>query len=125
MKKNLIYILVFLALTSFLYSQKIHNHGAKIYFNSAVKVKMIDIDFKNDNDGLITIREQSEVRNEGGDYINESGTIMITESTIFQTTENLINRGIIFNDDLSKTIVFKNVINYSIINNESIIEIGE
>ncbi len=119
-------LLLFTSFFSYnLTSQTFTNKGAKISFNSAVKVKMIDIDFKNDNDGLITIKEQSEVRNEGGDYINESGTIIITESTIFQTTENLINRGIIFNDDLSRTIVFKNVINYSIINNESNIEIGE
>lgn len=125
MKKNLIYIVLLLAFSSLMYSQKIHNHGANIYFNDGVKVKMVDIEFVNDDDGDVTIREASEVRLDGGDFRNESGYILITEASIIQTTENLINKGTFLNDELSFTIVFKNVVNYGTINNEHIIEIGE
>ena len=125
MNKIAIFISKSIVLSSIMYSQKIHNHGAKIYFNDAVKVKMVDIEFVNDDNGNVTIREASQVLLEGGNFRNENGYILITEASIIQTTENLINKGTFFNDELSFTIVFKNVVNYGTINNEHIIEIGE
>ncbi len=125
MKKLFIILIAIFAFTPFMYSQKIHNHGANIYFNDGVIVKMVDIEFVNDNGGNVTMRDASQVRLDGGNFRNESGYILITEAAIIQTTENLINKGTFFNDELSFTVVFKNVVNYGTINNEHIIEIGE
>lgn len=96
-----------------------------MFLKGAVFMKAVNLDVKNDNSGVLSIREASTLKVQNGDVINESGTVNMIGTSTLEVTENLINKGNFNNESSSSTIVKKNVVNSGGIYNESIIEIGE
>jgi hypothetical protein len=123
MKKSIIFFLMFAPLA--LYSAGLNNQGAKISLNSTVFMKVVNLEMKNDNNGLVVVRQASELRVEGADFINESGTVNLQDVSLLEVSENLINKDAYNNESSSHTIVKKNVVNSGDIYNASMIEIGE
>jgi hypothetical protein len=124
MIKIIILISLFL-ISAELYSAGINNKGAKIYLNDNVFMKVVNLEVKNDNSGLVVVREASELRVVGSDFVNESGTVNLQDVSLLEVSENLINKGTYNNESSSHTIVKKNVVNSGDIYNASMIEIGE
>ena len=123
--KKLFYILILIFIPAISLSAGINNNGAKISLNSTVFMKVVNLEIKNDNSGLVVVREASELRVVGADFVNESGILNLQDISILEVSENLINKGEYNNESSSHTIVKKNVVNSGDIYNESMIEIGE
>jgi hypothetical protein len=124
MKKIIIIIsLFFISAESF--SAGINNNGAKISLNSTVFMKVVNLAMKNDNGGTLAVREASELRVVGADFVNENGTVNLQDISLLEVSENLINKGVYNNESSSHTKVKKNVVNSGDIYNASLIEIGE
>jgi hypothetical protein len=123
--KKILYILIIIFIPAISLSAVIKNQGTKIFLNNNVFMKVVNLEMKNENSGSIIVRDTSELRVEGGDFINESGTVNLQDISILEVSENLINKGSYNNESSSHTIVKKNVVNSGDIYNASMIEIGE
>ena len=88
-------------------------------------MKVVNLEMKNDNSGSIIVRDTSELRVVGADFINQSGTVNLKDVSLLEVSENLINNDAYNNESSSHTVVKKNVVNSGDINNASMIEIGE
>ncbi|MDT3740581.1 MAG: hypothetical protein RO257_13900 [Candidatus Kapabacteria bacterium] len=124
MKTVIIYILLLMALQANLFSAGFKNSGAKISLNNTVYVKVKDMEVKNDNNGEIIVRQTSELKVEGADLVNESGSIKVLGS-VLGVNKNLINKDIFNTESSSLSVVIMNIVNSGTIYNESVIEIGE
>lgn len=121
-------LVIFISLifiVSDLFSAVIKNHGTKIFLNNNVFMKVVNLEMKNDNSGSIIVRDTSELRVVGADFINQSGTVNLKDVSLLEVSENLINNDAYNNESSSHTVVKKNVVNSGDINNASMIEIGE
>lgn len=123
MKRTIILFMMFVPIS--MYAAGINNSGAKISLNNNVYMKVVNLEMKNDDSGLVVVREASELRVVGADFVNESGTVDLQDISILEVSENLINKGEYNNESSSRTIVKKNVVNSGDIFNASMIEIGE
>jgi len=126
--KSIIHILIYITtffVTQSLLGQSFNNSGAKISLNNNVYMKVVNLEMKNDNSGNLVVREASELRVEGADFVNESGTVNLQDVSLVEVSENLINKGDYNNESSSHTVVKKNVVNSGDIYNASMIEIGE
>ena len=121
----LISIILGLLITQNLNCQSFKNSGAGIFLNGNIFVKVVNLVVKNDDGGEIIIREASEMRVENADFINESGTLVLSDISLLRVSKNLINKDMFNNESSSHTEVIQNVVNSGFIYNESIIEIGE
>ncbi len=124
MKTVITYILLLMALQANLFSAGFKNSGAKISLNNTVYVKVKDMEVKNDNNGEIIVRQASELKVEGADLVNESGSIKVLGS-VLGVNKNLINKDIFNTESSSLSVVIMNIVNSGTIYNESVIEIGE
>jgi len=113
-----------MALQANLFSAGFKNSGAKISLNNTVYVKVKDMEVKNDNNGEIIVRQTSELKVEGADLVNESGSIKVLGS-VLGVNKNLINKDIFNTESSSLSVVIMNIVNSGTIYNESVIEIGE
>jgi hypothetical protein len=125
MKIFIISILLLMALQANLFSAGFKNSGAKISLNNAVFVKVKDMEVKNDNNGEIIVRQASELKVEGADLVNESGSFIVSGISVLGVNKNLINKDVFNTESSSLSVVIMNIVNSGIIYNESIIEIGE
>ena len=121
----LISIILGLLITQNLNCQSFKNSGAGIFLNGNIFVKVVNLEVKNDDGGEIIIREASQMRVENADFINESGTLVLSDISLLRVSKNLINKDMFNNESSSHTEVIQNVVNSGFIYNESIIEIGE
>ncbi|MDT3740580.1 MAG: hypothetical protein RO257_13895 [Candidatus Kapabacteria bacterium] len=128
--KRIINILLISIILGFLITQNLNcqsfkNTGAGIFLNGNVFVKVVNLEVKNDDGGEIIIREASQMRVENADFINESGTLVLSDISLLRVSKNLINKDMFNNESSSHTEVIQNGVNSGFIYNESIIEIGE
>lgn len=123
--KKVIILISFFFISADLFSAGINNNGAKIFLNDNVFMKVVNLEVKNDNSGLVVVREASELRVVGADFVNESGTVNLQDVSLLEVSENLINNDAFNNESSSHTVVKKNVVNSGDIYNASMIEIGE
>jgi hypothetical protein len=128
--KRIINILLISISLGFLITQNLNcqsfkNTGAGIFLNGNVFVKVVNLEVKNDDGGEIIIREASQMRVENADFINESGTLVLSDISLLRVSKNLINKDMFNNESSSHTEVIQNGVNSGFIYNESIIEIGE